>query len=290
MLLRLLRSELYRLRRRWMPLLMLLIIVLAGVGIYLLVYVAAQAQLQAVRSGAIPSQPGAEQAMNQTLRELRLDRVQGFGVQIVSGIGSVMLIVFAASHIGTEFGWGTLRTLLAHGAGRGAFLGAKALSLALYAALFVFLGVVAAILGSYVATAMAGADASGLDLGAIANAAARAYYTFLPYMALATLIAVWSRSAGAGIAAGLVVYFAEGLVAQLVVSLNRDYATIVNYGLSRNVGALIRGAAGTTTFPDPSAVGLPDQDRAALILGIYTVIFLTLAYWRLRSRDVTVGG
>lgn len=273
-----------------MPWVMLLIIVLAGVGIYLLVYVSAQAQLQAVRSGAIPSQPGAEQAMNQTLRELRPDRVQGFGVQIVSGIGSVMLIVFGASHVGTEFGWGTLRTLLAHGAGRGAFLGAKVLSLALYAALFVFLGVVAAILGSYAATAIAAADASGLDLGAIANAAARSYYTFLPYMALATLIAVWSRSAGAGIAAGLVVYFTEGLIAQLLVSFNRDYANIVNYGLSRNVGALIRGAAGTTTIPDPSAVGLPDQGRAAVLLGIYTVVFLALGYWRLRSRDVTVGG
>src|SRR5712691_7942904 len=112
-----------------MPWVLLLIVVLAGVGIYLLVYVGAQAQLQAVRSGAIPSQPGAEQAMNQTLRDLRPDRVQGFGVQIVSGIGSVMLIVFAASHVGTEFGWGTLRTLLAHGGGRGAFLVAKALSL-----------------------------------------------------------------------------------------------------------------------------------------------------------------
>jgi len=273
-----------------MPWIVLLIIVLAGVGFYLLVYAAAQAQLQAVRSGAIPSQPGAEQAMNETLRALRPDRVQGFGVQIVSGIGSVMLIVFAASHVGTEFGWGTLRTLLAHGAGRGAFLGAKVLSLALYAALFVFLGVVAAILGSFVATAIAAADASGLDLGAIANAAARAYYTFLPYMALALVIAVWSRSAGAGIAAGLVVYFTEGLVAQLLVSLNSDFANIVNYGLSRNVGALIRGAAGTTTFPDPSAVGLPNQGQAAVLLGIYTVVFLGLAYWRLRSRDVTVGG
>jgi ABC-type transport system involved in multi-copper enzyme maturation permease subunit len=272
-----------------MPWVLLLLIVLAGVGFYVLVYVAAQAQLQAVRSGAIPAQPGAEQAMTETLRELRPDRVQGFGVQIVSGIGSVMLIVFAASHVGTEFGWGTLRTLLAHGAGRGAFLGGKVLSLALFAALFIFVGAVAAVVGSYVVIAIAGADANGLDLGAIANAAARTYYTFLPYMALATLIAVWSRSAGAGIAAGLVVYFTEGLIAQLLVSFNRDYANIVNYGLSRNVSALARAAAGTTTLPDPSAIALPDQGQAALVLAIYAVLFVTIAFWRLRTRDVTLG-
>ena len=29
---------------------------------------------------------------------------------------------------------------------------------------------------------------------------------------------------------------------------------------------------------------------AAIVLAVYTVIFLALAYWRLRSRDVTVGG
>jgi len=38
---------------------MLLIIALAAVGIYLLVYLSVQAQLQAIRSGTIPSQPDA---------------------------------------------------------------------------------------------------------------------------------------------------------------------------------------------------------------------------------------
>lgn len=288
-MLRLLRSEIYRLRRRWMPWVLLLLIVLVGVGFYVLVYVSAQAQLQAVRSGAIPSQPGAEEAMSEALRELRPDRIQSFGVSIVSGLGSVMLIVFAASHVGSEFGWGTLRTLLAHGAGRATFLGAKLLSIALFAVLFMFVGVVSAIVGSYVASTMAAVDTNGLDLGAVSNAALRGYYTFLPYMALAALIALWVRSAGAGIAAGLVVYFTEGLVAQVLVSLNRDYANIMNYGLSRNASSLTRLAVTTSVSPDPGFVTLPDQTQAAIVLGIYTALFVGLAYWRLRTRDVTLG-
>jgi ABC-2 type transport system permease protein len=288
-MLRLLRSEIYRLRRRWMPWVLLLLIVLVGVGFYVLVYASVQAQVQAVRSGAIPTQPGSEEAMNEVLRELRPDRVQTFGVSLVSGLGSVMLIVFAASHVGSEFGWGTLRTLLAHGAGRATFLGAKLLSIALFGVLFMFLGAIAAVVGSYVASAIAATDTSGLDLGAVSNAALRGYYTFLPYLALAALIALWARSAGAGIAAGLVVYFAEGLVAQLLVSLNRDFATIVNYGLSRNASALTRLAVTTSASPDPSFATLPDQGQAAVVLGIYTVLFVGLAYWRLRTRDVTLG-
>jgi len=272
-----------------MPWILLACIVLAGIGLYLLVYTAAQASLEAERSGAVPPQPGSQEAMTDLLRQMRPANVQGFGISLVSGIGSVMLIIFAASHVGTEFGWGTLRTLLAHGAGRATFLGAKLLSIAGFGVLFIFVGVVAAIIGSYLATTIAAGDTSGLDLGAIASAAAKAYYTFLPYMALAALIAVWSRSAGAGIAAGLVLYFTEGLIASLVVQLNREYANIVNYGLSRNVTAITRDLTATGVTQDPSAIALPDAERAALVLAIYTAVFVALAFWRLRTRDITLG-
>lgn len=288
-MLRLLRSEIYRLRRRWMPWVLLLFMIAVGVGFYVLIYVSAQAQISAVRDGTLPSQPGQLEAMQEALRELRPDRVQSFGVGIVSGIGSVMLIVLAASHLGTEFSWGTLRTLLAHGAGRGQFVASKALSLALFSFVFMVVGVVAAIAGSYLVTTLANESRGGLDLAAVIDRAARGYYVFLPYMALTALIALWARSAGAGIAAGLVVYFTESLIAQLLVQFNRDFANIVNYGLSRNASALTRVAVTTSVSPDPSFATLPDQTQAAIVLGIYTALFIGLAYWRLRTRDITLG-
>lgn len=288
-MLRLLRSEVYRLRRRWMPWVLLGCIALAGVGLYLLVYTAAQASLEAERSGAVPAQPGTAEAMTDLLQQMRPANVQGFGISLVSGIGSVMLIVFAASHVGTEFGWGTLRTLLAHGGGRATFLGAKLLSIAGFGVVFFFVGVVAAIVGSYLATTIAGGDTSGLALGTITTAAAKGYYTFLPYMALAALIAVVSRSAGAGIAAGLIVYFAEGLVASLLVQLNKDFAGIVNYGLSRNASALTRVAVTTSASPETNFAALPGEGQAAIVLAVYTALFVALAYWRLRTRDITLG-
>jgi len=288
-MLRLLRSEIFRLRRRWMPWVLLLFMIAVGVGFYVLIYVSAQAQITAVRDGTLPSQPGQLEAMQEALRELRPDRVQSFGVGIVSGIGSVMLIVLAASHLGTEFSWGTLRTLLAHGAGRGQFVASKALSLALFSFVFMVVGVVAAIAGSYLVTTMANESRDGLDLAAVIDRAARGYFVFLPYMALTALIALWARSAGAGIAAGLVVYFTESLIAQLLVQFNRDFANIVNYGLSRNASALTRVAVTTSVSPDPSFATLPDQTQAAIVLGIYTALFIGLAYWRLRTRDITLG-
>ena len=290
-MLRLLRSESYRLVRRWMPWIILGVIVAAVFGIYFLIWGSTQAQIQAIRSGQIQLQPGQSiEQLQQTLLIVTPQRVPDFGVGVVSGFGSAMLIVFAASHVGTEFGWGTFRTLLAHGASRSGFLFSKATSLLLYALVFMIVGTATAILASYAVSSVAGLSVgTGVDLAEVARVAAKSGYTLLPYMALALAIAVWSKSAGAGIAAGLVVYFAEGLVATLLVSLNKDYAQIVNWGLSRNASALTRTANGPPT-QDPTASTLPDPTQAAIVLGLYTVIFIALAYWRLRSRDVTVGG
>lgn len=289
-MLRLLRSELYRLVRRWMPWIMLGLIVVTAFLVYFLIWVSVNTQLQAVKNGTIPTPPGGTAQLEETLREIAPDRVGQLGIGIVSGLGSVMLIVFAASHIGTEFGWGTFRTLLAHGATRTGFLLSKTVSLFGYALAFIVVGTLAAIAASYTVSAVAGIPfGNGVDLEQVAGVAAKSGYTFLPYMALALAIAVWSKSAGAAIAAGLVVYFAEGLVATILVSLNKDYAQIVNWGLSRSASALTRAASGPAA-QDPTASTLPDATQGAIVLGVYCVIFLALAYWRLGSRDVTVGG
>jgi len=291
-MLRLLRSEIYRLRRRWMPWILLVFIAVIPFLFYFLIWASVNAQLQAVRSGTFPAPPGGTAQLDETLRMIAPDRVAQFGVSIVGGLGSVMLIVFAASHVGTEFGWGTFRTLLAHGASRSGFLVSKAASLLLYVILFMIVGTVAAIGASYTVSAVAGIPVgAGVDVPEVARVATKISYTFLPYMALALAIAVWSKSAGAGIATGLVVYFAESIVAGILVSLNRDYAQIVNWGLSRNASALTRTVSGQggPTSQDPTASTLPDPTQAAIVLAVYCVIFLVLAYWRLRSRDVTVG-
>ncbi|TME62491.1 MAG: hypothetical protein E6I54_08605 [Chloroflexi bacterium] len=292
-MLRLLRSELYRLVRRWMPWIMPGLIVVIAFVFYFLIWVSVNAQLQAVKNGTLPVPAGGTAQLEQTLRQIAPDRVAQFGVSVVAGLGSVMLIVFAASHVGTEFGWGTFRTLLAHGASRSGFLVSKAVSLVLYAVVFMIVGSIAAIAASYTVSAVAGiSPGSGVDFAEVARVAVKSGYTFLPYMALALAIAVWSKSAGAGIATGLVVYFAESIVAGILVSLNKDYAQIVNWGLSRNASALTRTVSGQAgpTSQDPTASTLPDPTQAAIVLGIYCAVFLVLAYWRLRSRDVTVGG
>ena len=46
-----------------------------------------------------------------------------------SGVGAVLIMILAASVIGAEYGWGTLRTTLTGGPGRWQLLASKLLTL-----------------------------------------------------------------------------------------------------------------------------------------------------------------
>jgi ABC-type transport system involved in multi-copper enzyme maturation permease subunit len=194
--------------------------------------------------------------------------------------------------VGTEWVWGTLRTVLASGAGRLPFLASKYLTLVGFALLFMAVGVVATIGASYLVSAQGNLDMSGLDLGGVAARAARSAYGWFPYMALASLIALWFRSAGGGIAAGLVIYFTESIVTQLLVQFNRDLVAIANLGIARNVQAITNVGVRTETpaGPDPSGLAtLPDPAQAFVVLTVWTLLFVVLAAWRLRTRDITLA-
>ena len=295
-MLRLLRSEVFRLVRRWMPWVLLFLIVLLAFVAYELIYYTSNAQLALLRSGNAPVTPNAPPpaqqiaALEEALQQLRPSRVGSIGVGLVTGLGAIVLIVFAASHMGTEWAWGTMRTLLAAGAGRMQFLATKYLTLVGFATVFMTVGLIAVTLASFIVSSQAGLDTSGFDPELLASAAARSVYGFFPYMALASLIALWFRSAGGGIAAGLVINFTESIVTQLLVQFNKDFVTVANFGISRNVSSISRTGAAVRTGPDPTGLAtLPDQGQAVLVIAAWTLLFFGLAVWRLRSRDITLS-
>ena len=297
-MLRPLRSEIYRLRHRWMPWIVLGIILALGLLMYELIYTTINTQIELIKSGNAPASltQGDAAATLKTLEDtvamVRPGNIPDFGVSLVAGLGSVMLIVFTASHVGTEFTWGTLRTLLASGVGRAELLAAKLASILLFAIVFAIVGIAGVIAASFLVSTQAGLDTGGFDGGAVLTASWRTIYAFLPYTALTAAIVVWARSTGAGVAAGLVIYFAESLIAQLLIQFNRDFATIANLGIARNVQSISQATVrvGVNTGPAPSdAPALPDQTQAAIVLAVWTVLFIALAYWRLRTRDVTLA-
>ncbi|HEX6060509.1 MAG TPA: ABC transporter permease [Candidatus Limnocylindria bacterium] len=277
-----------------MPWAILLLVIALTVALYFLLYGTTQAQIAALQNGTASGGPQqTESQLRQQLLQLRPAAMMQFGLGIVGGVGAVVLIVLTASVFGSEFNWGTLRVILALGAGRERFLGAKYIAIALYALVLTAFGAIAAFASSEIVGRLASLDASlpeNFGLRA-AEAVATTTFTFLPYIALAAFIAVWAKSGSAGIAIGLIAYFAEGIVMSLLVAFNKDLAPIADFGLSRNATALNSLYDLPADTPGAGAQGapLPDATHAAIVLLAYTVLFVGLALWRFRGRDVTSG-
>jgi ABC-type transport system involved in multi-copper enzyme maturation permease subunit len=208
--------------------------------------------------------------------------------------------------VGSEYGWGTLRTVLMRGPGRWRVLWAK---LALVATIMVgvWISALAVITGSsLVATSLAsGVNHEAIDLSTVllmTRDLARMWVAALPYIALAALLSiVFSRFSGGMLAASAIAVgyfflelFSIGRLVKLVDGFEafRWFGTLVEYDLGWNTAAwlfgrdgepmsgfALVGAIGTTTYP-ADLHALLVQVVAAGILG-------SIAFWLFSRRDVT---
>jgi len=273
----LLRSELFRLVRRWMPRILLLILIgLVGL-LYILLWVT-------VRSGA---------ADEFALREnLRLASVRDTGLNLVFQIGSVNIIIMTASLIGSEYGWGTIRALLPRASSRTAYFSAKLVTALLFVAVTVLIGLVVSFAASAVITAIEGLP-SGLGpqgLSRTVFATARTTFVMLPYVALTIMVTTLTRSVAAGIGLGLAVLFLESLFLSLIGLAGGIFERLPGALISRNVQALLEAnAAGLEDSFSSSGAAMPSVWQAAVVLAAYTVAFLFLAYRSFIKRDITAG-
>ena len=94
----LLRSEIFRLRRRWMAMILLLVVVLGVAAVYIILW------LVYVNASLVDQADQAD--------DLRVAAVPDVGMDIANFLASIVSVIIAASIIGTEFGWGTIRALL----------------------------------------------------------------------------------------------------------------------------------------------------------------------------------
>jgi len=261
--LHLLRFELFKLTHRMMPRVLLLLTATAPVAAYVLL-------------GATAKEGTSE------LNDLRIVHVYDNGMFIVYQLGMIVTVTLAASTIATEFGWGTIRTVLPRTAGRSAFLTAKFIWLSIFVAVAVVLGFVAALVGSALVTEMRNLD-SGLGprfVGHSLESVLRTAYVVVPYAALAFVVALWSRSSAAGIAIPIIVFYSEVLLTPLFTSTGAldwvPHALIYN-----NITALLNS---NTIL---SKEDLPGRWQAAAVLAAYMMAFVSLAYGRFLTRDVT---
>jgi ABC-type transport system involved in multi-copper enzyme maturation permease subunit len=277
-----------------MTFVLMLLIALLPILIYTILYLSVQAQVEAIRAGRLQTPQGqapvTEESVRAVLTGLRPDRAAEFALGMTAFVGAIFTTILAGSVMGNEFGWSTVRTVLAHGGRRAAFIFGKLAALGLTAVAFVLIGFVATFIAAYGLGIVANLDLSlSADLPSrIAGYVVRGVYVALPYLTFAVLMAVLARSAAAGIAFGLVLFFGESLVAQLAIQLNSDLRPVFDAGIARNVSAIARtpssGQGPPTVMPSATELAF-----AVGILALYVVAFTSLAIHRFAKRDLTLA-
>lgn len=268
-MLHLLQSELFRLRKRPQSWILLLIMFLATGGLYVAFAIAA---------AAVSEPEGIRD-------ELVLPRVFQSGMQLSSLVGFILIVVMAAGLIGNEYGWNTIRPLIARSRSRAGLLTAKWLTVAIYTVVLFLFGLVVAVGFSAVTSAIAGnfEGVSGALLGDWAVSFLRLLISNAPYVALAFTLALITRSNAAGISIGIGLAFIEPLIWALLRLVGDTFERAETFGIAYSSTKL------SNMNGHNEVVSAVDAWRAVIVMTIYTVVFVVASYVTFQRRDVTSG-
>ncbi|MBI4340487.1 MAG: ABC transporter permease [Chloroflexi bacterium] len=158
---------------------------------------------------------------------------------VVQNIGMILVAILTASTLGAEHSWGTLRSILARGTARWQYLGAKLVMMALVAAGAIVVVTAGLALSSAAIGALAGAapGPASATWNDAAVTAGKAWLAMWPSIALAAFITVLTRSSAAGIALSLGYSFLESITTAIMINLFSWYQTVSNFLLGRNITA-----------------------------------------------------
>ena len=239
----------------------------------------------------VPYAAYVNDSSGEPLADLVPDRLVGTLMAGFPFFGGVFALMLGVLSFGSEFGVGTIKTLFTQGPGRLQVFGAKLLAVGV--ALVPFVLVVYAI-GIAASTAIAvreGADVSFPAVWLVVRGLAAGWLILAVWAAFGVLLAVLTR--GTALAVGVGILYAlviEGLlsaVASEVSLVDRVVELFLRanaYSLVSGLGVSADGVSdnGPGSFSGPFVGG----EQAVLVLGLYGVVFLAIAGWLLRRRDV----
>jgi ABC-2 type transport system permease protein len=206
--------------------------------------------------------------------------------------GGVLALMLGVLSVGSEYGWGTLKTLLTQRSGRLHVFGAKQIALAIGLVPFV-LGVFA--VGALTSYAIAVREAANTDWPSVwllVRGLAAGWLVLAAWTALGVLLGVFSR--GTALATGIGVLYAfviEGLlsaIASQVSLLDR----VVEFFIRANAYSVVAGlgvSADDVGDRGPGSFSGPfvGPEQAVLTLIVSLGCFVALSGLLLRRRDVT---
>jgi ABC-type transport system involved in multi-copper enzyme maturation permease subunit len=193
-----------------------------------------------------------------------------------------LVIILSASVVGSEYGWGTIRQLIARGTSRTNYLTAKLLTIVLVSVAGIVLVLCAGFIATIITTMLVEGNIewSGFS-GDFLISLVRILLILAVYLAFAACFAVLLRSPMSGIAVVAAWYFGEAIILALLSISTGWWAEAAKYFIGYNINHLL--LLGSSNPP----IDVQPWWRSAGILFGYIAVFICAAYYFLRRQDLT---
>lgn len=279
-------AEFLKLRKRpaaWVLMLVWTTVVILFGYLFTYSFVSAPAPEDAPREQRAQQEAFSEELLSTLMPENLLENLFVNGT---FAIGGAIVLILGALASGSEYGWGTLKTVLTQRPGRlGAFSG-KLLALGAILVLFVLVGLAAGSLGSLVVARLEDAAVDWPPLRELAKGLGVGVLIFAVWGSLGFALAVLFRGTPLAIGLGLAYALAvENAIAALPIE-SEAFEDVRSLMLGENTSS-VSGYFGSSSQAFGAPEPLVEPGRAALVLTAYTVGFILLAAFFFRRRDVT---
>lgn len=210
-------------------------------------------------------------------RSLLPERLVPYALSYLSsGLGESVALILGALSAGSEYGWGTLKTILARRPSRLGVFAGKSFALGVVLLALVLLSFVAAAVGSMVVAGLEDAAIRWPGTLEVVRGMGAAWLVLATFGALGVVLAVFFKGTALAVGLGLVyVLLVENVVGQFA-NLSDLLASFHDALPGVNAGRLagsFGGAAGDVAGP-------------VVVLVVYAGAFLLLAAFLTRQRDV----
>ncbi|MFC2036077.1 ABC transporter permease subunit [Chloroflexota bacterium] len=205
-------------------------------------------------------------------------------------IGTLLLIILVASGIGNEHGWGSVRQVLIRRGIRYHYVLSKLVSFIIIAiiglVISIIIGFVLALITSNLLGSINWDFMTVSYIGGLFQMFGWTLFSLIPYILLAAFFAFLGRSALVGIGGGLGFYFIEAIAAGIFNQADGWLAEIPDYLIGPNVNVLIP-ATRMAMGPFASSGTSTSTLHASVTLAIYCVVFLIVSLYMFKKRDIT---
>jgi len=201
----------------------------------------------------------------------------------LAGFGGTFGLILGALAAGSEYSWGTAKTIVTQGPSRSAIGAGKVVGLAAVTLVLAVAYLVTALLCSLVVAAAEGASSGLPDAATVVGGLGAAWLVLTVWTALGVVLAVLFRGTGLAIGLGLVYVL---VVEQLAVSLPLPEALsdALRASLLGPSSLALAGGFGDLASTATAGGTVLDPGPAAAVLAVYLVVFLAVA-WLVFTRQ-----